>query len=157
MSHPIRPLGVLRACRSAHPCQCVRKARTTRRAYSAQPSSSSRAQPRRLAPLAGAFILAGTGVALWSSSFREVHAETPPSPPTEFKIEEPKSKEGLSKEDTRNLISSQHLQVKRSWENPGVYAWGSNIGRVAAPDSEEVYIKTPRKIEFFDGALLRGK
>lgn len=60
-----------------------------------------------------------------------------------------------SKEANRDLISSQHLQVKQSWENPGVYAWGCNAGRVAAPDSTENVIKTPRRITYFDGQLLR--
>lgn len=53
------------------------------------------------------------------------------------------------------MISSQHHQVKRSWENPGVYAWGSNSGRVVAPDSTENIVKTPRRIKFFEGKLLR--
>ncbi|ORY67227.1 regulator of chromosome condensation 1/beta-lactamase-inhibitor protein II [Pseudomassariella vexata] len=60
-----------------------------------------------------------------------------------------------SKEDNRDLISSQHRQVKKSWEKPGLYAWGSNGGRVAAPNSTENVIKTPRRIPFFDGQLLR--
>lgn len=60
-----------------------------------------------------------------------------------------------SKEANRDLISSQHLQVKQSWENPGVYAWGCNAGRVAAPDSTENVIKTPRRMAYFDGQLLR--
>ncbi|KAI1271582.1 regulator of chromosome condensation 1/beta-lactamase-inhibitor protein II [Xylaria sp. FL0933] len=60
-----------------------------------------------------------------------------------------------TKEDSRDLISSQHLQVKKSWEHPGVYCWGSNSGRVAAPDSTESVIKTPRRIPYFDGQLIR--
>jgi alpha-tubulin suppressor-like RCC1 family protein len=36
-----------------------------------------------------------------------------------------------------------------------VYAWGSNSGRVVAPDSEEAIIKTPRRIPYFDGKLVR--
>jgi alpha-tubulin suppressor-like RCC1 family protein len=60
-----------------------------------------------------------------------------------------------SKEDGRDLVSSQHLQVKKSLENPGVYCWGSNSGRVAAPDSTDNVIKTPRRIAYFDGQLLR--
>ncbi|KAI9876142.1 MAG: hypothetical protein M1830_007264 [Pleopsidium flavum] len=86
--------------------------------------------------------------------FREAHAEAPAAP-LEIKTEKPKKRKGVSKEDNRDLISSQHLQVKKSWENPGVYAWGSNSGRTAAPDSEETYVKTPRRIPFFDGVLLR--
>ncbi|KAI1121730.1 regulator of chromosome condensation 1/beta-lactamase-inhibitor protein II [Nemania abortiva] len=60
-----------------------------------------------------------------------------------------------TKEDSRELISSQHLQVKKSWEHPGVYCWGSNSGRVAAPDSTDAVVKTPRRIPYFDGQLIR--
>ena len=79
----------------------------------------------------------------------------PPATTTEIEIETSKKRPGASKEEIRDLISSQHLQVKKSWENPGVYAWGSNTGKVVAPDSDEVYIKTPRRIPFFDDILLR--
>ena len=91
---------------------------------------------------------------LGSSPFRELHAEAPPAP-AEITIEKSNRKEGLSKEANRDYISSQHLQVRKSWENPGVYIWGSNSGRVAGPDSDEQWIKTPRRIPFFDGMLLR--
>lgn len=87
--------------------------------------------------------------------FEEVHAEAPPAP-AEITIEKPRRTKGLSKEENRDLISSQHHQVKKSWENPGVYAWGSNTGRVAAPDSDETLIKQARRIPFFDGMLLRA-
>jgi len=100
----------------------------------------------------------GASTALFHGSrrfgFRELHAEAPPAP-VEITIEKPKRKKGLSKEENRDVISSQHLQVKKSWENPGVYAWGSNSGRVVAPDSDESLIKVPRRISFFDGLLLR--
>ena len=100
----------------------------------------------------------GAGTALFHSSrrlgFTELHAEAPPAP-VEITIEKPKRTKGLSKEENRDVISSQHLQVKRSWENPGVYAWGSNSGRVVAPDSDDSLIKQPRRIPFFDGLLLR--
>lgn len=85
---------------------------------------------------------------------RELHAEAPPAP-AEIKIEKLKKLRGSSKEENRDAISSQHLQVKQSWENPGVYAWGSNSGRVVAPDSDEAVIKFPRRITYFDGLLLR--
>ena len=88
---------------------------------------------------------------------RNTHAEAPPQQEENPLIfEKPKKKAGVSKEENRDLISSQHLQVKRSWENPGCYAWGSNTGRVVAPDQpEEKVIKTPRRISWFDGQLLR--
>jgi alpha-tubulin suppressor-like RCC1 family protein len=72
----------------------------------------------------------------------------------ELKFEAPR-RQAASSDDNRNIISSQHLQVIKSWENPGVYTWGSNAGKVVAPDSDEKYIKTPRRIKFFDGKLLR--
>ena len=105
------------------------------------------------------FVLgAGAAAALYQSSkhlhLTELHAEAP-SALVEVKLEKAKKTKGLSKEDNRDSISSQHLQVKKSWENPGVYAWGSNSGRVAAPDSDEALIKQPRRIPFFDGVLLR--
>ncbi|KAF2814375.1 RCC1/BLIP-II [Mytilinidion resinicola] len=91
----------------------------------------------------------------WASGdnlYRDAHAEAPPEPEIEF---EKARRKATSKEDNRALISSQHLQVKKSWENPGVYAWGSNAGKVVAPDSDETFVKTPRRISFFDGKLLR--
>jgi len=106
----------------------------------------------------GTILAIGTGTSFLYGSqqigFREAHAESP-AVPLEIKTEKPKKKKGLSKEDNRDLISSQHLQVKKSWENPGVFVWGSNSGRTAAPDSDENCIKTPRRISFFDGVLLR--
>ncbi|KAL1587263.1 hypothetical protein WHR41_04336 [Cladosporium halotolerans] len=87
---------------------------------------------------------------------RTVNAEAPPQEEQNpLVFEESRKKQGVSTEENRDLISSQHLQVKRSWENPGVYAWGSNSGRVVAPDRNETNIKTPRRIAFFDGKLLR--
>lgn len=87
---------------------------------------------------------------------QQAHAEAPPHEEENgIVFEESRKKVGASVEENRDMISSQHHQVKRSWENPGVYAWGSNTGRVVAPDSTENVIKTPRRITFFDGKLLR--
>ena len=77
---------------------------------------------------------------------KPVHAEIV------FEKERPRA---ASPEDGRDLLSSQHLQVKKSWELPGVYAWGSNSGQVVAPGSKETYVKTPRRIPYFDGKILR--
>ncbi|KAF1928905.1 RCC1/BLIP-II [Didymella exigua CBS 183.55] len=84
----------------------------------------------------------------------EVHADEQKDDEHVVKFEAPRRKP-TSTDDNRNMISSQHLQVQRSWERPGVYAWGSNTGRTVAPDSDERYVKTPRRIAFFDGKLLR--
>ncbi|KAK6349859.1 hypothetical protein TWF696_006121 [Orbilia brochopaga] len=46
-------------------------------------------------------------------------------------------------------------EITRFWDRPGVYMWGSNSGRVAAPESDEAFVKAPRRIAFFDGHLLR--
>ncbi len=91
---------------------------------------------------------------------RNTHAESPTADTSEEQkplvFEESRKKVGLSKEENRDLISSQHHQVKRSWENPGVYAWGSNTGRVVAPDRpEDATIKIPRRIQWFNGKLCR--
>jgi len=100
----------------------------------------------------------GAGAAIFHGSRRlscqELYADAPPAP-IEITLEKPKKTKGLSKEENRDVISSQHLQVKKSWENPGVYAWGSNSGRVVAPDLDEQLIKSPRRISYFDGQLLR--
>lgn len=86
---------------------------------------------------------------------REVHAEEPPKP-EEVEIEfEAARRKATSAADNRNMISSQHHQVQQSWENPGVYAWGSNSGKAVAPDSDEKFVKTPRRMKYFDGKLLR--
>ena len=85
---------------------------------------------------------------------QELHADAPDSR-ADFTIEKPRKAKGLSKEENRDAISSQHTQVKKSWENPGVYAWGSNGGRVVAPDLDDALVKTPRRIRYFDGMILR--
>ena len=87
---------------------------------------------------------------------RVSHAEAPAGESDSTLVFEASRKQaGVSKEENRDLISSQHHQVKKSWENPGVYAWGSNSGRVVAPGSTDNVVKTPRRIPFFDGKLLR--
>jgi alpha-tubulin suppressor-like RCC1 family protein len=120
------------------------------------PSTSATAKTNTWTRLSSVTLAAVTGLALFysSSELREANAEVAP-PPAELTIEKSRKKKSASKEENRDLISSQHLQVKKSWENPGVYAWGSNTGKVAAPDSNEAYVKTPRRIPYFNDVLLR--
>lgn len=131
-----------------------RQSRVFRQFQQRNSSSTSAGIGRGLIDSGRAGLIAATGIAavgLYATS--NVHyAETIPAP-AEIKFED-KRKKASSREENRDLISSQHLQVKRSWENPGVYVWGLNSGRVAA-DSDEANIKSPRRIPYFDGKLLR--
>lgn len=94
---------------------------------------------------------------VWVSNGRPTLAEAPPrEDENPLVFEESRKKTGVSKEENRDMISSQHHQVKQSWERPGLHAWGSNTGRVVAPDRpEDSVIKTPRRLAWFDGKLLR--
>ena len=120
------------------------------------PSQSPNSTSRRV--LIQAALVTGLGVAIYNNYHHllisKLYAEAPPAP-VEVEVERRRKTAGLSNEENREVISSQHLQVKKSWENPGLYAWGLNSGRVAAPDSDENVVKTPRRIAFFDGLLLR--
>jgi alpha-tubulin suppressor-like RCC1 family protein len=108
---------------------------------------------RRVALLVSLTI--GVGGFYVSGFPRALQAEEASVPvPAEIQFEK-KRRATRTKEENRDQISSQHLQVKRSWENPGVYAWGSNAGRVVAPDSDEPNVKTPRRMPYFDGKVIR--
>ena len=81
------------------------------------------ASPVRQGPRTAGLLLSLTagGVILYGIGYpARLHAEVIPAP-AEVKFEQSR-KAGTSREENRDLISSQHLQVKRSWENPGVYA-----------------------------------
>lgn len=142
-------------CKAPRKCLAHRPRVSRRQIY-----SNSLEHPNKLPNPCLAQCLLGLGFSAaflygsWHLELRELHAEAPPTP-VEIKIDKPKNTKGLSKEENRDTISSQHLQVKRSWENPGVYAWGSNSGRVVAPNSDEPLVKFARRIPFFDGMLLR--
>ena len=107
------------------------------------------------------------------SPFKDAYAEGPPSvvpdtagdksdakpmtiDPKDLVFEEARRPtQASTKEEIRDQISSQHLQVKKSWENPGVWIWGDNNGKVAAPDGKEGIVRNPRWLKLFDGQLLR--
>lgn len=140
----------------------TRHSRPFPRARAATHPYAQRRQQHFVRSVATVTVLFAAGATLqWLNGnkvLREVHADEPPPSPgeEEQKLEfEKQRRKARSDEDNRNIISSQHLQVRKSWENPGVYAWGSNSGRVVAPDSQETFIKTPRRIRFFDNLLLR--
>lgn len=75
-------------------------------------------------------------------------------PKAEVEFEKPR-RAPRTEEENRELLSSQHLQVQKSWEHPGVYVWGSNVGKVTDPNSNEKNVKLPRRLKFFDDQLLR--
>ncbi|KAK8243637.1 regulator of chromosome condensation 1/beta-lactamase-inhibitor protein II [Phyllosticta capitalensis] len=134
---------------------------TARKGAAASTAASTQNAPAKRARVPGWLIIftgLGSAAAFYQYSagntIRRAYAEEPEKPEVEFTFEK-RPRKGSTKEENRDILSSQHLQVKRSWESPGVYAWGSNAGKVVAPDSDETYIKTPRRIPYFDGILLR--
>lgn len=52
-------------------------------------------------------------------------------------------------------FGSLYVQKKKSLESPGVYLWGTNYYRAVDPGSKESVVKTPRKMSYFDGQVLR--
>lgn len=157
------PRAVPRCCRASSTkanilSKTAAPARTATASYQSRASQKQQQLSRSILAIAAA-----GGLATLSQFYindgqlvRKVNAEAPQEEEANpLVFESSRKKKGVSEEENRDLISSQHLQVKRSWEKPGVYAWGSNTGRVVAPDSTENNIKTPRRIAFFDGKLLR--
>ncbi|KAK4032762.1 regulator of chromosome condensation 1/beta-lactamase-inhibitor protein II [Parachaetomium inaequale] len=123
--------------------------------YSSSSGPTRRSGARTLGLLT-VMVASGAG-AIWAYPrlFPQSELATAAQPEKAEIVYEKPRKKAASKEESRNIVSSQHLQVKRSWEHPGVYAWGSNVGKVVAPDSSEPVIKTPRRIPYFDGQILR--
>ncbi|KAL2023703.1 hypothetical protein VTK56DRAFT_1417 [Thermocarpiscus australiensis] len=133
----------------------LRAARTAASQWARHASSSRETQRFGVRTFALLTVLAGSGAAAVWAYPRFFKQQEPPRPEqAEIVFEKPR-KRPASKEENRDLVSSQHLQVKKSWEHPGVYAWGSNAGKVVAPDSNETVVKTPRRIPYFDGQILR--
>ncbi|KAJ9148648.1 hypothetical protein NKR23_g4850 [Pleurostoma richardsiae] len=95
-------------------------------------------------------ITAGVAATVYPVVFGKQEPIEIPKAEIEFEKKPPKPKKG--KDDSAGL---PNVQVKKSWEHPGVYAWGSNSGKVVAPESDESVIKTPRSIPYFDGQILR--
>lgn len=134
------------AARRPSPRQIAKTSQWVRRSSSGSPRSRLPIVPLiAVAGASGAAVLAypyvfGSGVVVQET--QEVVFEKP-------------RKKARSHGEAQDPAISQHIQVKKSWEQPGVYAWGSNAGRVVAPDSDESVVKTPRRIGYFDGQLLR--
>ncbi len=104
-------------------------------------------------------VAVASGAAVWAYPLVFGGADSngskgPVAPKAGLEFEKPRTAPA-SKQDSRELLSSQQPQVRKSWGSPGVYAWGSNAGRVAAPDSPDAFVKTPKRIPYFDGQLLR--
>ncbi|CAK7208399.1 hypothetical protein SCUCBS95973_000089 [Sporothrix curviconia] len=104
--------------------------------------------------------VAGAGIYTYSTFSGEKLKEDQPEPKivipkAEIEFETAPTAASADCDDIRDALSPQHRQVKNSLENPGVYAWGSNAGRVVAPDSPDAFVKEPRRIAFFNGQILR--
>jgi hypothetical protein len=121
------------------------------------PPPQGGAGPGRAFKYAAVFAAAAAG-AFYYPTIKETFTGPEPQETGPFKADvqfEKPRKQAVSKEDNRDLISSQHIQVKNSWEHPGVYVWGSNAGKVVDPQSDDKMVKLPRRLAFFDGQLLR--
>ncbi|KFX98407.1 hypothetical protein O988_04356 [Pseudogymnoascus sp. VKM F-3808] len=136
----------------------IRQAQGYGRKYSSNggpPTPDRSAAIRRTGLLVSAIVGAGAVYAIsYSRTPAEAKAPKAQIPPAEVTFEQERKKPS-SAEENRESISSQHVQIKKSWENPGVFAWGSNVGHVVSPESNESAIKTPKRIPYFDGLVLR--
>lgn len=151
--------ATVRATRTPRTCRNISSRAPRSQVRTATHPYAQRRQQHFVRSVATVTLLGATATAFqWVNGeniIREAHAEEPPKEEeVELKFEAPR-RQARSADENRNIISSQHLQVQKSWENPGVYTWGSNAGKVVAPDSDEKFIKTPRRIRYFDGKLLR--
>jgi alpha-tubulin suppressor-like RCC1 family protein len=122
-------------------------------------SGAPQAPRRRGGKLVGFGLIFGAAAATsyYYPQIRALFSETEINeivPKAEVEFEKPR-KQAVSKEEHRELISSQHLQVQKSWEHPGVYLWGSNVGKVIDPSSNEKNVKLPRRFDFFNDQVLR--
>ncbi|KFY75385.1 hypothetical protein V499_04640 [Pseudogymnoascus sp. VKM F-103] len=136
----------------------IRQAQGYGRRYTSDggpPTPDRSAAIRRTGLLVSAIVGAGAVYAIsYSRAPPEAKAPKPQIPHAELTFEEERKKPA-SAEENREAISPQHIQIKKSWENPGVFAWGSNTGHVVAPESNEPAIKVPKRIAYFDGLVLR--
>lgn len=119
------------------------------------PSQIPRRRGGKFLAFAAIFGTAAAGAYYWPSIQAQFTPESEPVvPKAAVEFEKPR-KVAKTAEEHRELLSSQHLQVKSSWEHPGVYLWGSNTGKVIDPTSSEKYVKLPRRLGFFNDQLLR--
>lgn len=124
-------------------------ARSQCRYYS---SNNQQAKQRRSSSWLGPSLAAiGVGAAAFGAY---TFLTTEPQPPAQ-RIPAQLVFENGKTTDQPGQIIARSVQMKKSLDSPGVYAWGSNSYRVVDPDSDEALVKTPRKISYFDGKVLR--
>lgn len=58
-------------------------------------------------------------------------------------------------EDTSTKAKEQSRRNAACWNEPGVYIWGSNVGGVISSSKGQSSAKSPRRIAWFDGKILR--
>ncbi|KND93009.1 Protein FMP25, mitochondrial [Tolypocladium ophioglossoides CBS 100239] len=156
MNSPQRALGWAARVR----CSAQSPVVATQRQWARYASNSSQQAPRRRGGRVVGFAAVFAAAAAGSYYYPKLKAQASPGAEAtepakvELAFEKPRP-QPVSKENNRDLISSQHLQVKNSWEHPGVCAWGSNAGKVIDPNSNDKYVKLPRRIAFFNDQLLR--
>ncbi|KAM3440278.1 hypothetical protein MY4824_002267 [Beauveria thailandica] len=140
--------------RVAHQSLRAAAQRQTASYSNARFTQPSRRRGGKLLGIAAVFGVAAAGAYYYPHLMATNGVDENVRPKAELEFEQPRQR-AASTEDYRDLLSSQHVQIKKSIEHPGVFAWGSNAGKVIDPESNEKYIKLPRRIAYFDDQLLR--
>ncbi|KAM3566847.1 hypothetical protein ARSEF4850_000152 [Beauveria asiatica] len=140
--------------RVAHQSLRATAQRQTASYSNARFTQPSRRRGGKLLAIAAVFGVAAAGAYYYPRLMATNGVDENVRPKAELEFEQPRQR-AASTEDYRDLLSSQHVQIKKSIEHPGVFAWGSNAGKVIDPESNERYIKLPRRIAYFDDQLLR--
>lgn len=115
------------------------------------PGSSSGPQFREEPPKQGSKVPGF--LAVFGLSAAAVYYFSPNDKAAPAKPEKPKKK--IAKAEPIIVEKKVEGPVKGNQDNPGVYVWGSNAGRVIDPNSREVIFKSPTRLAFFDDQVLR--
>ncbi|KAL2891534.1 Protein FMP25 mitochondrial [Ceratocystis lukuohia] len=118
---------------------------------------ASRRTTQRLAKTARGALAFGTAAAIvyyYPTIARAISGE--PTEEDQKKLDRSRVKPTKAKLASQTLVSQTDLNaIPKSWDVPGLYVWGLNASKVADPNSQETYVRVPRRIKYFDGQLLR--
>lgn len=143
---PLRPASTWRALRS--------QPRLQRLVHEGppQPEFSGEQPARNGPPVLGLLAAFGVSAGAFYYLYPKFNGSAKePEPPKKVK----KAPKVVTPVDLPTAASLENTPIKSSWDHPGVYAWGSNAGKVIDPNVNEAIIKTPHRIPFFDDQVLR--